>query len=576
MRSKLTEERHFRVKAISGTHSVMLCFDVDEQAREGLLGFAINRKSGEGTGRWLRGKKVFPSIEPNPEPAAQHSTWDYPVQSLLWADYTAKPGTRYSFEIVPVYGPVDELDHRDPISIEIETEQEWGETHSVFFNRGAIAGQAFAAKFGSKPPENPEDPDDPTTKWLSRGLLEACLHYIGVSQRGEQLRVAAYEFTYGPIIKALKAAINRGVDVLVVHEAGNEKKDGEIRPTSATSSASKALKKHNFPSERLIQRKNRENIPHNKFIVRIDRQGNPVSVWTGSANFTESGFLGQANVGHVVEDENVARSFLAYWYELSQDPAADELQDKLEQLTPDPEAQIPNGVTCLFSPRNSAKMLRWYADRIEDAGQLVMFTGAFGVNEKLADAFAIERDFLRYILLEKPPTRKTQAMLYANHDRDIIVVPGQVLGEVWALNAKGEPTLRRPIPGFELEKWFLHEELYRKKGNIFFIHLKMLMIDALSDDPLVFTGSANFSDNSLTTNDENMLLIRGDTRVADIYLTEYDRILRHFYFRNIAAKGDNAADAGKSIFLAEDERWIRPFYDGRSLKARRQTLFFPN
>lgn len=30
-----------------------------------------------------------------------------------------------------------------------------------------------------------------------------------------------------------------------------------------------------------------------------------------------------------------------------------------------------------------------------------------------------------------------------------------------------------------------------------------------------------------------MLLIRGDTRVADIYLTEFDRIFRHFYSRDI-------------------------------------------
>jgi hypothetical protein len=37
------------------------------------------------------------------------------------------------------------------------------------------------------------------------------------------------------------------------------------------------------------------------------------------------------------------------------------------------------------------------------------------------------------------------------------------------------------------------------------------------------------SASSLTGNDENMLLIRGDTRVADIYLTEFDRLFRHFY-----------------------------------------------
>jgi phosphatidylserine/phosphatidylglycerophosphate/cardiolipin synthase-like enzyme len=574
MRSEIIEAGNFKLRAIAGTHSVMLCFDVKAAARQGLLGFAIKRKVGNETARWLRGKKVFPSIEPNPAPAAQHSTWDYPIQSMLWADYTAKPGTTYRFEAYPVYGPIDLLDHRDPIVVDVRTEDEWGDTHSVFFNRGAIASQAFAARFGNRAPENPDDPTDPVTRWLSRGLLEACLHYIDAAQSGEALRVAAYEFTYAPIILALKRAIQRGVDVRVVHEAGSATVKGVTKPTSATTSAAKALAKHKFPAERLIKRRNRENIPHNKFIVHLNGAGSPVSVWTGSTNFTESGFLGQANVGHVVHDTGIATCFLDYWKALSTDPLADELQPKLEVLTPDPGATLGDGVTCLFSPRNSSRMLKWYGDQISAAQQVVMFTGAFGVNETLANAFAIDRDFLRYLVLEKPPTRKTQALLGAHGDKDIIVVPGQVLGEVWALNDKGEATLRRPIPGFELEKWFLHEELFRKQGNIFFIHLKIMIIDALSDSPQVFTGSANFSDNSLKTNDENMLLIKGDMRVADIYLTEYDRILRHFYFRNFAAKGDDASDTGKAIFLDETDGWVRPYYVGVGLKARRQTLFF--
>ncbi|WP_431236097.1 phospholipase D-like domain-containing protein (plasmid) [Mycolicibacterium psychrotolerans] len=85
---------------------------------------------------------------------------------------------------------------------------------------------------------------------------------------------------------------------------------------------------------------------------------------------------------------------------------------------------------------------------------------------------------------------------------------------------------------------------------MFFIHTKFLLIDPLSDDPLVCTGSANFSANSLLHNDENMLLIRGDIRVADIYLTEFDRIFRHFFARNainkIAAGGEKLGAASSS------------------------------
>jgi phosphatidylserine/phosphatidylglycerophosphate/cardiolipin synthase-like enzyme len=50
-----------------------------------------------------------------------------------------------------------------------------------------------------------------------------------------------------------------------------------------------------------------------------------------------------------------------------------------------------------------------------------------------------------------------------------------------------------------------------------------ILIDPLSDDPVVITGSANFSKNSKTNNDENMLIVRGKTRLADIFLGEFIR-----------------------------------------------------
>src|SRR5215475_12807921 len=55
-------------------------------------------------------------------------------------------------------------------------------------------------------PKNIDDPADPEVVWLSRGLLEACLTYIRGTPAGDGLRVAAYEFTYAPILNELKRA----------------------------------------------------------------------------------------------------------------------------------------------------------------------------------------------------------------------------------------------------------------------------------------------------------------------------------------------------------------------------------
>jgi phosphatidylserine/phosphatidylglycerophosphate/cardiolipin synthase-like enzyme len=391
--------------------------------------------------------------------------------------------------------------------------------------------------------------------------------------KGDALLVAAYEFTYAPVLRALKAASARGVDVRIVYEAGKQKVKGKLVATEATKNNKKAIDKIGFGAKtKLIPRTLRKAIPHNKFIVRLTGGEEASAVWTGSTNFSNSGFLGQTNVGHQVNDAAVAKQFLKYWKLLSKDPEPDFLVEKLAALTRDPGAELPKrSTTCLFSPRSSSAMLDWYAARILGANGMIMYTGGFGVTEKLAPALGKDRDFLRFILLEKPPTQKAAKLL--GSDRDLVVVYGNVLGEIWTKNKKGELTLRRPIPGFELEKWFLHEELFRKFGNIFFVHSKILMIDPLSDDPLVFTGSANFSPPSLTANDENMLLVRGDTRIADIYMTEIDRILRHFYFRNIAAKLHGDGD-DKAKFLAEDDSWVKPYFTDGAFKDRRRRMFF--
>ena len=574
MRTPFVGTKGIRARAIAGMHTVLLAFDVEPAARAGLLGFAIKRESPTDA-EWLKGIKVFESVIPKPAKGGRYSTRHHPIQSLLWGDYTTDPGTAYTYCIRPVYGKPDKLEYSDDVVVNVITEREIDpkSVHQVYFNRGVVASQAYAAKYQNEAPPEPNNPDHEQTQWLSRGLLRACLRFIHDTQPGEALHVAAYEFTYPPILEALKEATKRKVDVQIIFEAGKVKEKDKVVVTSTTKGNLKAIKATKFAAAtKFIPRTHRKAIPHNKFMVRVNA-GAATAVWTGSTNFTESGFLGQTNVGHQINDSTTAGTFLEYWKLLANDPEADVLEPALDALTPDPGATLQdNTTTCVFSPRAKATLLDWYASRIRGANSCVMFTGGFGVTEKLAPAFAEDKDFLRFLLLEKPPTQKTKAAL--GNDHDLLIVYGNVLGEIWAANAKGELTLRRKIPGFELEKWFLEEELFRKTGHIFFVHTKILIIDALSDDPLVFTGSANFSPPSLTSNDENMLLIRGETRVADIYLTEFDRILRHFYFRNVAAElhgdGDDSAR-----FLGENDDWLDPYVNGKGLKNRRRGMFFP-
>jgi phosphatidylserine/phosphatidylglycerophosphate/cardiolipin synthase-like enzyme len=78
---------------------------------------------------------------------------------------------------------------------------------------------------------------------------------------------------------------------------------------------------------------------------------------------------------------------------------------------------------------------------------------------------------------------------------------------------------------------WLKERLSGLNSHVRYVHNKFMLIDALGDDPIVISGSANFSEASTIRNDENMLIIRGNTRVADIYLGEFMRLYSHFAFR---------------------------------------------
>lgn len=558
----------FSAFAVAGTRAILIALDCKKSARQGLLGFAFKRKGGKHPAKWLRSQKVFESVEPKPDVEhGDYRTNRFPIQSFLWGDYTAEPKTTYEFEIYPVYGTPAKPDLQTPLLLKVKTEDERGEKHSIWFNRGAIASQAYAREYGNHKPTTAEqnDPQDKHTKWLSRGLLEACLDFIKSTKKGQKLRACVYEFTYQPVLEAFRDVIDRGIDVeLIVHDDKRK--------------ANRKAMRNKIPIEidnqRIVHWRTKTSIPHNKFIIKFDGD-QPGEVWTGSTNITPSGFLGQSNVGHIVHDEKVAEQYFEYWNIIKENPTRKPATEAVIELSPYPPA-LPRkkSMTCVFSPRPTATMLNWYAEHMEDATSSIMFTAAFTVAKDFIEPLSRDRDFLRFVLKEKPPTPEERTGLAG--DRDLVISYGAVLGAQFRV-VNGKLVAKRNVKEFALDRWFLKEELTRDQGNIFFVHTKYLMIDPLCDDPLICTGSANFSENSLLNNDENMLLIRGDTRVADIYMTEFDRLFRHFYFRDVAnevAMKRKKGEEPKKVFLDETSAWTDVYFWPGGFKNRRREMFF--
>ncbi|WP_374954904.1 phospholipase D-like domain-containing protein [Paraburkholderia sp. BL21I4N1] len=125
------------------------------------------------------------------------------------------------------------------------------------------------------------------------------------------------------------------------------------------------------------------------------------------------------------------------------------------------------------------------------------------------------------------------------------------------------------------DRWLKERDGLAPGEHVRWVHTKFMLVDPLSDDPIVITGSANFSDASIETNHENMLVIRGNTRVADIYLGEFMRQFSSYAFRDAAydaQHGGQAADF-KPQDLATDASWINRYKQAGSSGALRKTYF---
>lgn len=535
------------VQATAGTHVVLLGMNISQAGRKGLLGFAIRREDKTENERyWLRGQKTFRELVPNPVPGEQYPLYEHPVQTFRWADYTAKPEHDYIYEIVPMYGKPKFLVEGPTAKIAISTEPESAATaaHEVYFNRGVAGSQAYARRFGNITPDKlPAAEQQQALAWLSRGLEEAILAFIQRARDGAfSLRAAVYEFNHEPVLKAFKDAHQRGVDVKIIYDARGE------NPRQTTEVA---LKKVGISGLTKGRAANASYIAHNKFIVLL-KNGKPIQVWTGSTNFTRGGIFGQSNVGHAVLDENVAKAFHDYWLQLEQDPQAKDLRTWIQNHTPDPAGPpAPNAVQALFSPRKGLKVLEWYAERLGKAEKSGHVTMAFGVHPLFEEVLGKQKAYLRYVLEERKDPEQSEW----TKDRDVLVAVGGKLS------------------GDALYGW-TEEALTGFNVYVLYIHDKFMLIDPLSDDPIIISGSANFSEASTEKNDENMLVIRGDTRVADIYLGEFMRLFSHHYFRDLIRKqaGENVTTP-RNAYLISDDSWADRYFKKYSVKSKERLLF---
>ena len=532
MRAKKTKNG-ISLKLYTGTTSVLMSFNVTDERRKGLLGFAVRRKDKHyrnkhpNDWRWIKAMLRFKPAKKRKNASKTYrptATNKAPIQKFRWSDYSVYAGLPYSYQLIAVYGQPGNLEYVEGPVIKIKTESLRSGKHQVVFNRAVAASQAYARKpFGNT---NPDDESDPLHQdardWLTRGLRQKIESFIKKAKDDTYaLDVAIYEMEYDGIVDLLKKAYKRGVKLNIIYHA--KKKDPQ------TADNEKHLKK-------IVKKAKKPRVTsaifHQKFMIlsKKNKKGDyiPKSILTGTANFTPNGLWRQANVVHYIRDKALAKEYSILFAQLLQSKGRGDTKKHINKNHP---LQTKKEMFPSFSPRSKFVDIDLLESTIRNAKSELFLCSAFRMHPRVTKAIKEKTDIIRYGL------QNSRTSITGIHRNKSFTVPA---------------ILKDGLEGF------LKESTKGQKGNIL-IHLKTLILDFTTKNPTVIVGSHNFSKPASSTNDENFVVIKGNTSVADIYFGEMMRLYDHYRFRyNIRRK--KKSKKTRKLYLKANDSWTNPYF----------------
>jgi phosphatidylserine/phosphatidylglycerophosphate/cardiolipin synthase-like enzyme len=317
-------------------------------------------------------------------------------------------------------------------------------------------------------------------RYLDHAIDDTLIQYINRAE--ESIEFTIYNFNNNGISNlsdALNAAHNRGVVVRVIYDSnidavGVESLDAGIGRIASPQSE--------YPLYGIM---------HNKFIVFDANSSDPDKpiVWTGATNFTNGQINTDPNNVIIVQDKSLAKTFQLEFNEMfgGDGPQPDPLKAKFgpDKTDNTPHEFIINGnrVECYFSPSDGThtKIL----DVIETADHTIHIA-----------TMLITKADIGYSLSDKNDDGVDVKVLINDFDQ------------------YGEPivnTLKESL-----------EDDIRIKGENGIMHHKYMIVDQgfEDSDPILLTGSHNWSSSAQFRNDENTLIFH-DQAVANAYYQEF-------------------------------------------------------
>ena len=548
--------------------------EVDDRTR----GFAIQRELTRGRRRpvtsWLD-NFAAPGTQPHQNGNFLPSD-KWPFRSFAWTDHYVGAGDRVRYRVVPV------LKGEHAPSMELASD--WSPRKRLggdgpfepFFNRGFLISQFMSRYLDEHYKGIDRDValrrlkadlaklDNDARTYLSGNLRTALLDLLDdVIAGGEEIHAALFELGDEELIARLEKLGSRAHVVL---SNGSVKENGEDENDDARA---RLLAKHVDVgrTDRFISP---GSLGHNKFLVVSDSNGDPYRAWTGSTNWTTTGLCTQLNNGLRIDDRAVAQAYMKQWQALrdakSAHPASLAAGNGLPSIAGDAEVHFTRAV--------GGVDLAGLKDIVRGAHEGVLFLmfipGNSGVLKYLRDLAEEDNDLLiRGVVSELPrgrkdekagPTTRVRVQLFGTplapvtgpQDFDVIQPEGDAHAAAgWAVETT-------------------HQQFTSNVGYAI-IHSKVLVVDPLSDDPIVVTGSHNFSKSASEKNDENFIVVRGDKALAEAYAVNVESAYHHYAGR--ASGNAHASLTGVEFLRARlaDQRREEHFWrieTGAPVRAR--------
>lgn len=542
------------VKAYRGDGSAMLAFDLDEGHTKNLAGFAIRRTPPKGKPAYLNNRISFTEgahADTKAEELTGHPTNEAPLQKFRWIDIPSEvvPGT-YRYEVTAMqFGEGGKLEEGPSAEVSLEIEPRKGGRFEFGFTRGDLSSQAYVTRFKNAPIRPSKKSIDYKTKpfekqyeWLGARARELVFDFVDecVEDKSVTVDLFAYDIDEPDFVRAMQKLGKRlraYLDNAPLH----------TKPGALEIEAHKLFVKSAGAAN--VKQGHFQRFAHNKVLIQ-KRNGKPVKVLTGSANFSVRGLYVQANNILVFDDPTVAGLYEAA-FEQSFGDASGFKTSEIAEGWHDVEGPGLPKFSVAFSPhKSSAVSLQRVADAIKKAESSVLFAvmelaGGGPVMDELK-ALPASKKIFSYGM--------TQALsgvkVYPPGESEGLIVP------VAFLSGKLPPPFADEYSG----------------GSGITIHDKFVVVDFNGANPVVFTGSSNLAAGGEEANGDNLLAIY-DPAVAVAYGIEAVRLVDHYHFR-AAIKG---ATSTNPITLqgpdAAPPKWWRPYYDPKDIRFHERVLF---